>query len=54
MNNIRQKIERSSIGTPTAQRARRSVTAVQAERVVARAAALPRPVPPKESGGQRP
>lgn len=54
MKNIHQRIERSSLGTPTAQRARRSVSAAQAARVVARAAALPRPVQTRKPGGQRP
>ena len=52
MSNIHQKNERSSIGTPTAQRARGSVPAAQAAKVVARAAALPRSVFSKKSGGQ--
>ena len=53
MSNIRQKIERSSIGTPTAKRARGTVPTTTAARVVARAAALPRTIPPKKSGGQQ-
>jgi hypothetical protein len=53
MSNIHQKIERSSIGTPTAQRARGSVPPATAARVVARAAALPRSTPKKSGGQQR-
>ncbi len=39
-NNIRQKVARSSLGTPGAVAARRSVTKTQASRVVARSKAL--------------
>jgi hypothetical protein len=52
MSNIHQKIERSSIGTPAAQRARGSVATATAAQVVARAAALPRAIPRKKPGGQ--
>lgn len=39
-HNIQQKVARSSLGTPSAVAARRSVSASQASRVVARSKAL--------------
>jgi len=40
MSNIKQKVARSSLGTPSAVAARRSVTQAQASRVIARSKAL--------------
>jgi hypothetical protein len=53
MSNIHRKIERSSIGTPAAQRARGSVPTATAAKVVARAATLPRSIHPKNPWGQQ-
>ena len=53
MSEIRSKVARSSLGTPSAVAARRSVTKAQAGKVVARSAAL-RGTPPtvtKKGGG---
>lgn len=40
MTDIRRQVERSSLGTPSAQAARRSVPRATASKVVARAAAM--------------
>lgn len=51
MTDIRQKVERSSLGTKQARAARRTVSTTAASKVVARAASLPTPVRAKKSGG---
>ncbi len=50
-DDIRAKIERSSLGTKDAQRARARVTDAAARKVVSRAAAYPKALPTKKSGG---
>jgi hypothetical protein len=51
---IREKVERSSLGTDNARAARRTVPTATAARVVARAAALPARVEAKKNlGGER-
>ena len=53
MSNIHHQIERSSLGAPSAQAARSTVSTSSASKLVARANAMPRPkpIPRKKSGG---
>jgi len=51
MTDIRQQVERSSLGTKQARAARRTVSTAAASKVVARAANMPRPARAKKSGG---
>ncbi len=50
-DDIRVKIERSSFGTKDARQARARVTDADARKVVSRAAAYPKVLPQKKSGG---
>lgn len=50
-DDIRAKIERSSLGTKDARQARARVTDADARKVVSRAAAYPRAMPAKKNGG---
>lgn len=50
-DNIRAKIERSSLGTKDARQARARVTDAAARKVVSRAAAYPKALPSMRNGG---
>lgn len=51
MSDISQKIERSSLGTPNAKAARRTVSEAAASKIVTMAASMSQPDAPKNSGG---